>query len=1421
MREWASSDNVDDPTDALHSWRDPSIDSVCDFDGVDCDHYYYSYWISDLNLDNLNLAGTLPPWMWSCVKDTINLSNNQWYNTTQFYQDITSPGTEDFTASLSVLNCSNCGFFYKVAAGEYVLPEEWSKFKSLTVLDISYNPNLIGQFPNSWVEAWDYISRINIENTGICEPMPFTRSALLHIEGDAFTEEQCPDLPPYYLWEPPPPPTEPPDIDILEHLSTTGNYIPEIEPITEEYELSIDAIPILSPIDTQIDFMFDDPNEMTEPIDSSIESIDQPFETVQPINAPIDILIELIDQPIETVQPIDELIEIVQPMDASIDQQIETGQPIDEPLELMDTDRDSRQLDYGPEVVPIEIVSSYEWMEYDTRLYSPIDTDVWPSSSSTDRSSIESSQEPEIVIYTIDITPEPEPSYSIDVSPASEVIVDMIDYAPSPIVDLDPIDITSVPTTTYDQIDNDLAPELASDEIDRTFDQIDESPIIDIESTDTDCRVYHPIGNLSVLEIFNFTPVRIEFHQIDVYEHDLCNLYLCEIYLHGEKQVGLESTIVNNRRTWEVFPSEDGEYSVTLNIFDTSIENCSVDLSSHFILDREAPSCHLKTVLAINASTYIEELECDEDIFEIDKSSIEISLNGELLGVDLDRRSIRLFIGVRNYKSETIDVVLPKSSYRDRAGNEGSSDIRFQITIKSNLLLGEFAIALSEAPIDEIVAGTILASSAISSSTVFLSGGSSSGFNIKSNIIRASFHLQFLSFTANLAVPKLSSTYVKLAEKFSWTTLAASGNEPWQLASTSGNDELSNEKRRTLLERSETHRKNKLITTLTGCAIVTAICIILRTLLEFIMRYICHNVTRPKLLTFPRLELQALAIMVPPLMYSSSRLILTGDPAAIQAGLCCIILLVLPYTAWILFHLTIRSLILRPEIYYEEQDCTLIETEFDKRKKTRIFSTVSGELIGVPAPEDLGIVPLIVPPHEEGINDFVRDVEQPLSGRRSSTPKTATLQEERTILSPLPMQLRGVRIQPTSSDNEDKKLLHRRHSTASVTGVDLNTSTTEFADSANNSTGAQYVLKERDPQKRFIAKYGFVFEDVIDTDGANSKTRLCGRYLITYSLFFTHKILAAVVFGCSTDGQSSNAVQVSVLLVMHLALLSHLLIVRPYAIRSLYWMELLVNFLETTILIGASSEFGSLPPPQIMDTDSIPRSLSLPFQGTGVMTTQSQASGTEIELHEFWRQRRDEIAGLSRDELRAHSLPLARIKKIMKSDEDVRMISAEAPILFSKACEIFILELTQRAWNHAGTNKRRTVQRSDVAAAISSTDIFDFLVDIVPREGFEQLMDIHMMGTSPNEATGTFPVMQRGTDQGNSFSVPRPSTFNVAQLEPHIVSALFPRFKQQFGNVGTTTTTTTNQTSALSDCTSETGNCINEDMSRNTNTCQK
>lgn len=111
---------------------------------------------------------------------------------------------------------------------------------------------------------------------------------------------------------------------------------------------------------------------------------------------------------------------------------------------------------------------------------------------------------------------------------------------------------------------------------------------------------------------------------------------------------------------------------------------------------------------------------------------------------------------------------------------------------------------------------------------------------------------------------------------------------------------------------------------------------------------------------------------------------------------------------------------------------------------------------------------------------------------------------------------------------------------------------------------------------------------------------------------------------------------------------------------------------------------------------------------------QQQQEQLQEQLQVFWQNQFQDIEKVT--DFKNHSLPLARIKKIMKADEDVRMISAEAPVVFARACEMFIFELTLRAWNHTEENKRRTLQKNDIAAAITRTDIFDFLVDIVPRE---------------------------------------------------------------------------------------------------------
>lgn len=79
------------------------------------------------------------------------------------------------------------------------------------------------------------------------------------------------------------------------------------------------------------------------------------------------------------------------------------------------------------------------------------------------------------------------------------------------------------------------------------------------------------------------------------------------------------------------------------------------------------------------------------------------------------------------------------------------------------------------------------------------------------------------------------------------------------------------------------------------------------------------------------------------------------------------------------------------------------------------------------------------------------------------------------------------------------------------------------------------------------------------------------------------------------------------------------------------------------------------------------------------------------------------------------NLPLARIKRLMKVEENVKMVASEVPILFSKATENFIEELTLRSWINTDESKRRILQRSDVIAAIRTSDVYDFLIYIVPK----------------------------------------------------------------------------------------------------------
>ncbi|KAI9379621.1 hypothetical protein POPTR_017G120000v4 [Populus trichocarpa] len=161
------------------------------------------------------------------------------------------------------------------------------------------------------------------------------------------------------------------------------------------------------------------------------------------------------------------------------------------------------------------------------------------------------------------------------------------------------------------------------------------------------------------------------------------------------------------------------------------------------------------------------------------------------------------------------------------------------------------------------------------------------------------------------------------------------------------------------------------------------------------------------------------------------------------------------------------------------------------------------------------------------------------------------------------------------------------------------------------------------------------------------------------------------------------------------------------------------------------------PSPQEIENALPMNSSMLPYHQTTKELQHKQ------NLDEFWNQQLLEIYNTTASKSN-NMLPLARIKRVMKSDGDVKMISAETPILFSKACELFILELTLRSWLQTTSCKRRTLQRCDISRVIRQEDMLNFLNRVVPcdqKKEDEVTKCTEEMESLPNMQMPAFPFL--------------------------------------------------------------------------------
>ncbi|KAJ5056422.1 DNA polymerase-like protein epsilon subunit C [Bipolaris maydis] len=77
--------------------------------------------------------------------------------------------------------------------------------------------------------------------------------------------------------------------------------------------------------------------------------------------------------------------------------------------------------------------------------------------------------------------------------------------------------------------------------------------------------------------------------------------------------------------------------------------------------------------------------------------------------------------------------------------------------------------------------------------------------------------------------------------------------------------------------------------------------------------------------------------------------------------------------------------------------------------------------------------------------------------------------------------------------------------------------------------------------------------------------------------------------------------------------------------------------------------------------------------------------------------------------------PVARIKRIMQADDDVGKVAQVTPVVVSKALELFMISLVTKAAAEAKSRNSKRVGSIHLKQAITKTDRFDFLNEIVSK----------------------------------------------------------------------------------------------------------
>ena len=123
--------------------------------------------------------------------------------------------------------------------------------------------------------------------------------------------------------------------------------------------------------------------------------------------------------------------------------------------------------------------------------------------------------------------------------------------------------------------------------------------------------------------------------------------------------------------------------------------------------------------------------------------------------------------------------------------------------------------------------------------------------------------------------------------------------------------------------------------------------------------------------------------------------------------------------------------------------------------------------------------------------------------------------------------------------------------------------------------------------------------------------------------------------------------------------------------------------------------------------------------------------------------------------------PLARLKRIIKLDRDVRQVSGEAVWVIASAVQSFLEILTESAWGVAVEKKHKSIRLDDIASAVSrQRRMTDFLEDslstIGKGGGSSDSEDEEEHHTKPPQKRQKLPPPPPGTRSIKDFFASKP-----------------------------------------------------------------